>query len=129
MKVTVAIEFPCSQEEWSRLERIRQVAGFENVSIPERGGRFESQEVQAAELEGKLLLDHCIKNNVGKCKPTQVGMLREYIEANPGSLSTEVLEAVHVESGIEIRKLDNSLRSLIYGSKAIAKIGGRLYLN
>lgn len=129
MKVSVTIEFPCSQEDWIRLEQIKALAGIENVSVPasepspERGAKFDDFDPL-----GQALVDHCVKHSVGKCKPTQTQLLREWIGDNPGCLPQEAIEGVS-QYGFDTSKLKYSLNSLLYGGRhTISKIGGRLYL-
>jgi len=126
MKVTIAIELPCTQEEWTRLEQIRSLAGSENVSIPERGRRFESPEVLEAEFQGELLLEQCILNGVGKCKPTQVQLIHDYISQNPSCLPRDMYASISESHGKTLKQLTQSLNNLIYTKKTVSKIDGRL---
>ena len=127
MKVSITIEFPCSQEDWIRLEQIRRLAGNENVSIPasepslERGAMFDDFDPL-----GQALVDHCIKHSVGKCKPTQTQLLREWVGDNPGCLPQEAIEGSS-QYGFDTSKLKRTLSNLIHDD-IISKIGGRLYL-
>jgi len=128
MKVTVTIDFPCSQEEWNRLEQIRALAGATNVSVPVSivQQSTEPLEVQEEEKEADLLMDYCIKNSVGNCKPTAAYLIRDYVENNPACLPKDAIDSIMESHGLTRKSLSSSMSKLL-SKGAFSRIGDRLY--
>lgn len=119
MRISVTIDFPCSDAEWQKLLNIRSIVALQPQSQAQIEELSDNEEKVLRQINGSNsetpLLDILAKNGQGNVNVSK--LIKDHIRNNPGISKNELIDYLVQTSGKREAQVVNSLNQLIYTHK------------